>query len=173
MTTTADHLTAAVGKAIVLTGAMQPARMTDSDAAFNLGLAVVGLQIPPHGVPIAMSGRLFSPARRRRITIEGRPPDASPPDAVRPGRQPGPGPVVEARRRRTTTAASSAEASAFMAFTHAASSAAGSSRNRKSTIGTISESSAIRVCASSATSANALASYASGRHGTESALNHG
>lgn len=51
--------TAAAGKVIVLTGAMQPARMADSDAAFNLGLAVAAVQTAAAGVYIAMSGRVF------------------------------------------------------------------------------------------------------------------
>jgi len=59
MTATADHLADLTGKVVVLTGAIQPARMTNSDAAFNLGLAVAALQTLPHGVHIAMSGRLF------------------------------------------------------------------------------------------------------------------
>ncbi|WP_375479347.1 asparaginase domain-containing protein [uncultured Jatrophihabitans sp.] len=44
------------GKTIVLTGAMQPARMRDSDAAANLGLAVAAVQLLPEGVYVAMSG---------------------------------------------------------------------------------------------------------------------
>lgn len=59
MTTTAAVLQHIKGKVIVLTGAMQPARMRDSDAAFNLGLAVGALQTLPAGVYIAMSGRIF------------------------------------------------------------------------------------------------------------------
>jgi L-asparaginase len=59
MTTTAAHLEGIPGKVIVLTGAMQPARMTDSDAAFNVGLAIGSLHTLPPGVYIAMSGRIF------------------------------------------------------------------------------------------------------------------
>jgi L-asparaginase len=59
MTTTAARLKGIAGKVIVLTGAMQPARMTDSDAAFNVGLAIGSLQSLPPGVYIAMSGRIF------------------------------------------------------------------------------------------------------------------
>lgn len=59
MTTTAAVLQSIQDKVIVLTGAMQPARMRDSDAAFNLGLAVGALQTLPAGVYIAMSGRIF------------------------------------------------------------------------------------------------------------------
>lgn len=43
-------------KTIVLTGAMQPARMVDSDAGANLGLALAAVQLLPAGVYVAMSG---------------------------------------------------------------------------------------------------------------------
>ena len=66
MTATADHLADLTGKVIVLTGAMQPARMSSSDAAFNLGLAVAALQTLPHGVHIAMSGRIFPAGRAKK-----------------------------------------------------------------------------------------------------------
>ncbi|TQN43005.1 L-asparaginase [Blastococcus colisei] len=59
MTTTAAHLQGVHGKVVVLTGAMQPARMIDSDASFNVGLAVGALQLLPAGIFIAMSGRVF------------------------------------------------------------------------------------------------------------------
>lgn len=59
MTTTAEALTGIAGKVIVLVGAMQPARMRDSDATFNLGLAVGAVQSLPAGVYIAMSGQVF------------------------------------------------------------------------------------------------------------------
>ena len=44
------------GKTVVLTGAMQPARMRESDAATNIGLAVAAVQLLPDGVYVAMSG---------------------------------------------------------------------------------------------------------------------
>lgn len=50
-------------RTIVLTGAMQPARFRDSDAAFNLGGAVALAQALPHGVYIFMNGRVFHPER--------------------------------------------------------------------------------------------------------------
>lgn len=59
MTETAAALEAVTGKAIVLTGAMQPARMRSSDAFFNLGCAVAAVQLVPPGVWIAMNGRVF------------------------------------------------------------------------------------------------------------------
>lgn len=46
-------------KTIVLVGAMQPARMRYSDAAFNLGFAMASVQLLPAGIYIAMNGRVF------------------------------------------------------------------------------------------------------------------
>ncbi|MGN6161379.1 MAG: asparaginase domain-containing protein [Marmoricola sp.] len=59
-----DHLSeSASDKVIVLTGAMQPASMRSTDAAYNLGAATAAVQLLPPGVHIAMSGRIF-PADR-------------------------------------------------------------------------------------------------------------
>lgn len=49
------------GKVIVLTGAIQPAAFKQSDAAFNIGCAIMALQTSPEGVYLAMNGRLFDP----------------------------------------------------------------------------------------------------------------
>ncbi|MEO5833910.1 MAG: Rid family hydrolase [Nakamurella sp.] len=59
-------------KVVVITGAMVPARMHESDAHFNLGLAVAALQTMPPGVWIAMSGRIFAAARVRKDKAAGR-----------------------------------------------------------------------------------------------------
>jgi L-asparaginase len=56
----------------VLTGAMQPARFRDSDALFNLGLAVGALNTLGHGVYIAMSGRVFPADQVRKNRLAGR-----------------------------------------------------------------------------------------------------
>lgn len=58
MTQTAEVLGAAAlpGKTIVLTGAMVPARVAGSDAAFNLGAAIAYAQALPAGVHVAMNG---------------------------------------------------------------------------------------------------------------------
>ncbi len=61
MTQTAAVLGGLGDKVIVLTGAMQPARFRQSDAAFNLGCAVGALNVLGSGVYIAMSG-LVAPA---------------------------------------------------------------------------------------------------------------
>ena len=62
MTVTARALIAAgVGdRTVVLTGAMRPASMRDSDAPFNLGVALAAVQHFPSGVYIAMNGQVFA-----------------------------------------------------------------------------------------------------------------
>ena len=47
-------------KTIVLTGAMIPFTFGSSDGLFNMGCAVAFVQALPHGVYIAMNGRVFS-----------------------------------------------------------------------------------------------------------------
>lgn len=63
MTVTAEHLATSgavrEGVTVVFTGAMRPARMRDSDAAFNLGAAVTAAQLLDPGVHVAMGGRVF------------------------------------------------------------------------------------------------------------------
>ncbi len=46
-------------KTIVLAGAMVPYSVGNSDALFNLGFALAAVQVLPHGVYVAMSGRIF------------------------------------------------------------------------------------------------------------------
>lgn len=55
---TAEELSEISNKTIVLTGAMLPERFRNSDADFNLGMAVAGVQYLPHGVYIALQGKL-------------------------------------------------------------------------------------------------------------------
>ena len=50
---------AGLGKTIVMTGAMVPYIFNNSDAVFNLGCALMAVQLVPVGVYIAMNGRLF------------------------------------------------------------------------------------------------------------------
>lgn len=47
-------------KAIVLTGAMIPYEIAGSDALFNLGFACGVAQTLPHGVYVAMNGKVFA-----------------------------------------------------------------------------------------------------------------
>ena len=72
MTVTAAGLADIPDKVIVLTGAMQPARFRDSDALFNLGLAVGALNCMPHGVYVAMSGRVFPVDQVRKNRLAAR-----------------------------------------------------------------------------------------------------
>ena len=60
MTVTAAALAAVSGKTVVLTGALAPARFSDSDATFNLGMAFATAQCAPPGVYITMNGTVFS-----------------------------------------------------------------------------------------------------------------
>ena len=53
-------------KTIVLTGSMQPASLRVTDAEFNLGSAVVAVQILVAGVYLAMNGRVFNPDKCRK-----------------------------------------------------------------------------------------------------------
>ncbi|QJD60347.1 asparaginase [Pseudomonas sp. gcc21] len=72
MTVTGAALAEIDDKVIVLTGAMQPARFRDSDALFNLGLAIGALNTLGHGVYVAMSGRVFPVDQVRKNRLAGR-----------------------------------------------------------------------------------------------------
>ena len=61
MIETATALSNITNKTIVLTGSMYPAQYRDSDAIFNLGCALIGVQTLGPGVYIAMNGRIFIP----------------------------------------------------------------------------------------------------------------
>lgn len=61
MVETALTLASIPDKVIVLTGAMQPAAFTQSDAPFNVGCAIMAVQTLPAGVYITMNGRIFDP----------------------------------------------------------------------------------------------------------------
>jgi L-asparaginase len=56
--TTAEYISDIKDKTIVLTGARLPERFYDSDAEFNVGMAVAGAQVLPHGIYIALNGIL-------------------------------------------------------------------------------------------------------------------
>lgn len=60
---TARYIGSIPGKAIVLTGAYRPERFSNSDADFNLGVAVGLLNILDTGTFIAMNGKVFEPSR--------------------------------------------------------------------------------------------------------------
>jgi L-asparaginase len=59
MTTTAHALAGIPNKTIVLVGALAPARFSESDAAFNLGMAFATAQVASPGVYITMNGSVF------------------------------------------------------------------------------------------------------------------
>lgn len=72
MIETARTLSAITDKTIILTGAMRPERFTDSDAAFNIGVAIGAANTLQPGVYIAMHGRVFSYDRAQRDIATGR-----------------------------------------------------------------------------------------------------
>jgi L-asparaginase len=61
MADTARALVGVAGKTVVLTGAMQPARLRVSDAIFNIGFAIAALQQLDEGVYVAINGQVFDP----------------------------------------------------------------------------------------------------------------
>jgi L-asparaginase len=72
MTDTAKALASVKGKTMVLTGALSPARFSESDAAFNLGMAFAVAQIAAPGVYIAMNGTVFRGNEVRKDRKAGR-----------------------------------------------------------------------------------------------------
>lgn len=72
MVDTARALAGVVGKTIVLTGALNPARFQGSDAVFNIGCAVGAVQALGEGTWIAMNGRIWDPAHVHKNRAENR-----------------------------------------------------------------------------------------------------
>jgi L-asparaginase len=72
MTETARMLAGVTSKTIVLTGALSPARFAETDAPFNLGMAVATAQVAPPGIYIAMSGQVFDGLSVRKDREAGR-----------------------------------------------------------------------------------------------------
>ena len=66
MAETAAALDGLPGKTIVLTGALSPARFRNTDAIFNVGMAVAAVQVAEPGVYIAMSGQVFKGTEVRK-----------------------------------------------------------------------------------------------------------
>lgn len=60
MVETASWLNELDNKTILLTGALQPAAFTNTDAVFNIGCAVGAMQSLAPGVYIAMNGQVFA-----------------------------------------------------------------------------------------------------------------
>lgn len=73
MTNTAEVLLQAqLAKTIVLTGAMVPYALEQSDATFNLGFACAAAQCLPPGVYIAMGGQVFPTGHVQKNRQAGR-----------------------------------------------------------------------------------------------------
>ncbi len=72
MVQTARALGGLRGKIVLLTGALQPGRFADSDAPFNLGMAVAAVQVMPPGVYVAANGRIFPADRVRKNQLTNR-----------------------------------------------------------------------------------------------------
>ena len=60
MVKTAGVLAGIKDKTIVMVGTIMPECVKGSDAEFNLGVAVGAVNVLPHGVYIAMSGRVYN-----------------------------------------------------------------------------------------------------------------
>jgi L-asparaginase len=58
-------------KTIVLTGAMVPYKFGSSDGLFNLGSALAFVQSLPHGVYVAMNGKIFKGNNVRKNKATG------------------------------------------------------------------------------------------------------
>lgn len=66
MVETARVLQQLADKTVVLTGALQPGRFADSDAPFNLGMAIAAVQTLPAGVYIAANGQVLAADKARK-----------------------------------------------------------------------------------------------------------
>ena len=67
MTETATAIAASVSdKVVVLTGALAPALFRETDAAFNVGMAIGAAQTLAPGVYIAMNGQIFDARHVRK-----------------------------------------------------------------------------------------------------------
>jgi L-asparaginase len=60
MIQTAEKLSGIKDKTIVITGAMRPEKFSDSDASFNIGMAVGAVSILSRGIYIVMHGRVIN-----------------------------------------------------------------------------------------------------------------
>lgn len=60
------------GQTVVLTGAMRPERFTESDAHFNLGVAIGAVQLLPAGAYVCMNGVPRPALGVRRCEADGR-----------------------------------------------------------------------------------------------------
>lgn len=72
MAQTGQHLIGINGKTVILTGAMQPARLRSTDAIFNVGFALAAARLQPPGVYLAMNGQVFVADKVRKDRTAGR-----------------------------------------------------------------------------------------------------
>lgn len=71
MIETAKKLSSIKNKVIILTGAMKPEKFSDSDASFNVGVAVGAINSLNNGIFIAMNGRVYSADKCKRNLQSG------------------------------------------------------------------------------------------------------
>lgn len=71
MTDTAAALRDVADKVVVLVGALSPARLAESDAAFNLGMAMATAQVARPGIYITMNGTVFDALAVRKDRERG------------------------------------------------------------------------------------------------------
>jgi L-asparaginase len=74
MVQTAKVLNDRVGdvKTVILVGSLTPARFRETDAEFNIGVAIGAVQSLGPGVYLAMNGRIFDPEGVRKNRAENR-----------------------------------------------------------------------------------------------------
>ncbi len=72
MIKTAQYLKSIAGKTIVFTGAMNPARIRNSDAFFNVGCAITAVQTLPAGIYIVMNGQIYNPDKVQKNRTQSR-----------------------------------------------------------------------------------------------------
>ncbi|MEM7028085.1 MAG: asparaginase domain-containing protein [Chloroflexota bacterium] len=72
MIQTAQSLSSIPNKIIVLTGAMQPAAFKVTDAVFNIGCALMAVQVLPIGTHVIMNGQVFDPTQAKKNVAQDR-----------------------------------------------------------------------------------------------------
>ena len=71
MIKTATHLSVIKDKTIILTGSLKPERIRDSDADFNIGVAIGAIGSIPVGVYVAMNGMIYHYNKVKRNLATG------------------------------------------------------------------------------------------------------
>lgn len=69
---TAQKLSQVKDKVIILTGAMRPERFSNSDAGFNIGVAIGAINVLDNGIYIAMNGKIFDYQKVARDSETGK-----------------------------------------------------------------------------------------------------